>query len=105
MTALRTMKLNLLLTWMSIGAVVLTGFLLLTSLYFYQKANIEHTILENNNAYAQKLAETADRVIGISQQELAYSASKIHSFSDYKTMVNEADRLRLQSGFLTQLSW
>ncbi|PWW10826.1 sensor domain-containing diguanylate cyclase [Mangrovibacter plantisponsor] len=103
MTALRTMKLNLLLTWMSIGAVVLTGVLLLTSLYFYQKANIEHTILENNNAYARKLAETADRVIGISQQELAYSASKIHSFSDYQTMVDEADRLRLQSGFFNSV--
>lgn len=103
MTALRTIKLNLLLTWMSIGSVVLTGVLLLTSLYFYQKANIEHTILENNNAYARKLAETADRVIGISQQELAYSASKIHSLNDYQTMVDEADRLRLQSGFFNSV--
>lgn len=99
----RTVKLNHLLTWMSVGSVVLTAVLLLVSLYFYQKANIEHTILDDNNAYAKKLAETTDRVIDISQQELAYSASTLHSLSDYQQLIAEANRLRLQSGFFNSI--
>ncbi|WMJ67366.1 hypothetical protein RBI80_31295 (plasmid) [Klebsiella variicola] len=79
----------------------MTSILLLSALTLVQKENIENSLLEGNIAYARKLADTTDRYLSTAQQELAYSAGLIVDFQDRKQLQAEADRLRLQSGFLT----
>lgn len=40
------------------GGVILTTFLLLGGIYFFQKKEIEDSLLESNLAYAMKIADT-----------------------------------------------
>lgn len=56
---------------------MLTSLLLLSGLTIFQKRDIENRLLENNLAYARKLADTTDRYLATAQRELAYSASKL----------------------------
>lgn len=60
---LKKLRLRTLLMSLSIGGVVLTSGLLLGALLFFQKANIEDSLLEGNIAYARKLADTTDRYL------------------------------------------
>ncbi|MFT4271917.1 MAG: diguanylate cyclase [Pantoea sp.] len=96
---LRKFRLRTLLTTLSVGGVILTSCLLLGALLIFQKGNIEDTLLENNIAYARKLADTTDRYFSTAQRELAWSASQIKGLTDLNLLKAETDRLRLQSGF------
>lgn len=88
--------------FLSVGGIVLTSVLLLSALTVFQKGNIENSLLQGNIAYARKLADTTDRYLGVAQQELAYSARLIIGLHDRKQLREEADRLRMQSGFSIQ---
>lgn len=98
-------RLRTLLTLLSMGGVILTSVLLLGTLLMFQRSNIEDSLLEGNIAYARKLADTTDRYFSTAQRELAWSAEQITGLTDPQLLKAETERLRLQSGFLTQLSW
>lgn len=76
---------------------------MLCALFVFQKANIEDNIVENNIAYARKLADTTDRYLSIAQSELKWSASQIKELSNPLQLQGEADRLRLQSSFFNSV--
>ncbi|BBW24645.1 cell signaling regulator (plasmid) [Enterobacter kobei] len=89
--------------FLSVGGILLTAALLLSALTIFQKGNIEDSLLKSNIAYARKLADTTDRYLSTAQQELAYSAGLIKDFQDESRLQEEADRLRLQSGFFNSV--
>lgn len=97
------MHLRTLMLMLSVGGILLTSILLLSALTLFQKGNIEERLLENNLAYARKLADTIDRYLVTAQRELAYSASQINSLSDAQLLKSEAERLRMQSGFFNSV--
>ncbi|MEZ2436188.1 PDC sensor domain-containing protein, partial [Raoultella planticola] len=78
------------------GGVILTTFLLLGGIYFFQKKEIEDSLLESNLAYAMKIADTTDRYLAMAQRELAWTASELHS-TDASVARYEVERLRLRS--------
>ncbi|HCB1501625.1 GGDEF domain-containing protein [Klebsiella oxytoca] len=96
-------RLRTLMLFLSVGGIVLTSVLLLSALTVFQKGNIENSLLQGNIAYARKLADTTDRYLGVAQQELAYSARLIIGLHDRKQLKEEADRLRMQSGFFNSV--
>lgn len=96
---LKKFRLRTLLMSLSVGGVILTSGLLLGALLFFQKGNIEDSLLEGNIAYARKLADTTDRYLDTALRELAWSATQIKGLADPKQLRAETDRLRLQSGF------
>jgi len=96
-------RLRTLITSLSTGAVMLTAILLLAALIVYQKVNIQDSIIQNNISYARKLADTTDRYLTIAQSELKWSASQIKGLSNPQQILNEAERLRLQSGFFNSV--
>ncbi|WP_455916959.1 hypothetical protein [Pantoea agglomerans] len=53
-----TITLRTLLVILSLGGILMTSVLLLGSLWFFQKANIEDRLLDSNIAYARKLSDT-----------------------------------------------
>lgn len=99
----KKLHLRTLMLMLSVGGILLTSLLLLSGLTIFQKGDIENRLLENNLAYARKLADTTDRYLATAQRELAYSASKIGSLSDRDHLKEEAERLRLQSGFFNSV--
>jgi len=99
----KKLHLRTLMLMLSVGGILLTSLLLLSGLTLFQKGDIENRLLENNLAYARKLADTTDRYLTTAQRELAYSASKIGSLNDRELLKNEAERLRLQSGFFNSV--
>jgi len=99
----KKLHLRTLMLMLSVGGIVLTSLLLLGGLTLLQKGDIENRLLENNLAYARKLADTTDRYLATAQRELAYSASKIGSLSDREYLKSETERLRLQSGFFNSV--
>ena len=78
----KKLHLRTLMLMLSVGGILLTSLLLLSGLTIFQKGNIEHRLLENNLAYARKLADTTDRYLATAQRELIYSASKINTLND-----------------------
>jgi len=74
---LRKLRLRTLLTLLSVGGVFLTSTLLLVGLLLFQKSNIENSLLEDNIAYARKLADITDRYFETAANELAWSAAEI----------------------------
>lgn len=100
---LRKLRLRTLLTSLSVGGVLLTSCLLLGTLLIFQKSNIENSLLDNNIAYARKLADTTDRYFQTAESELAWSASEIKGLNNPALLRNKADRLRLQSGFFNSV--
>lgn len=99
----RKFHLRTLMLALSVGGILLTSLLLLSALTLFQKGNIEDSLLESNLAYARKLADTTDRYLMTAQRELAYSASLIENFNDPNQLKQEANRLRLQSGFFNSV--
>lgn len=99
----RKYRLRTLMLTLSVGGILLTSLLLLGSLTLFQKGNIEVSLLEGNIAYARKLADTTDRYLATAQRELAYSASLITQLNDKPRLVQETERLRLQSGFFNSV--
>ncbi|WP_300004145.1 sensor domain-containing diguanylate cyclase [uncultured Cedecea sp.] len=99
----KKLHLRTLMLMLSVGGILLTSLLLLSGLTIFQKRDIENRLLENNLAYARKLADTTDRYLATAQRELAYSASKIGSLNDREHLRDEAERLRLQSGFFNSV--
>ncbi|WP_174509000.1 sensor domain-containing diguanylate cyclase [Klebsiella oxytoca] len=99
----KKLHLRTLMLMLSVGGILLTSLLLLSALTLFQKGNIEDRLLENNLAYARKLADTTDRYLVTAQRELAYSASQIKGLTDTQYLRNEVDRLRLQSGFFNSV--
>lgn len=99
----RKYRLRTLMLTLSVGGILLTSALLLSSLTLFQKGNIEESLLESNIAYARKLADTTDRYLVTAQRELEYSASLIHSLDESESLKKEADRLRMQSGFFNSV--
>ncbi|WP_338132969.1 hypothetical protein [Kosakonia cowanii] len=99
----RKYRLRTLMLTLSVGGILLTSLLLLGSLTLFQKGNIEASLLEGNIAYARKLADTTDRYLATAQRELAYSASLITQLNDKPRLVQETERLRLQSGFFNSV--
>lgn len=95
----RKVHLRLLLTSLTAGGIIVTCLLMMGAIFLFQKKNIEESLIENNIAYAQKLADTTDRYLRTAQQELAWSASQIKTLDDVIYLSHESDRLRLQSGF------
>ena len=98
-----TITLRTLLVILSLGGILMTSVLLLCSLWFFQKANIEDRLLDSNIAYARKLSDTTDRYLFTAQRELAFSAGLIKDFTNVQQLRQEADRLRLQSGFFNSV--
>lgn len=96
-------RLRTLITALSTGAVVLTGTMLLCIMIVFQRDSIEESTVQNNIAYARKLADTTDRYLTIAQSELRWSSGQIHDLSASDELVREADRLRLQSGFFNSV--
>lgn len=96
---LRKLRLRTLLTLLSVGGVFLTSTLLLVGLLLFQKSNIENSLLEDNIAYARKLADITDRYFETAANELAWSAAEIKGLNDQGLLVKETNRLRRQSGF------
>lgn len=82
------------------GGVVLTSLLLSGTMLLFQRNNIEESLLDSNQAYARKLADTTDRYLTFAQRELAWSAASVRSTSYSQ---NEVDRLRLQSGMFNSV--
>ncbi len=99
----RKFHLRTLMLALSVGGILLTSLLLLSALTLFQKGNIEDSLLESNLAYARKLADTTDRYLMTAQRELAYSASLIENFNNVNQLKQEANRLRLQSGFFNSV--
>ncbi len=99
----KKLRLRTLMLMLSVGGILLTSMLLLSGLTLFQKGDIENRLLENNLAYARKLADTTDRYLATAQRELAYSASKIGSLNDREHLKSETERLRLQSGFFNSV--
>lgn len=97
------LHLRTLMLMLSVGGILITSMLLLSALTLFQKGNIEDRLLENNLAYARKLADTTDRYLVTAQRELAYSAEQIKTLHDTVQLKNEAERLRLQSGFFNSV--
>lgn len=89
-----------LLILLTTGGVVLTSLLLSGTMLIFQRNNIEASLLDSNQAYARKLADTTDRYLAFAQRELAWSASSIRSLSYSQ---HEVDRLRLQSGIFNSV--
>lgn len=100
----RKIHLRTLLTALSIGSVILTSGLLLGALFIFQKSNIEASLLENNIAYARKLADTTDHYLTIAQRELAWSAGQITNLNDVARLHRETTRLLQQSGFFNSVA-
>jgi len=88
---------------LSVGGILFTSMLLLSALTLFQKGNIEDRLLDNNLAYARKLADTTDRYLVTAQRELAYSAEQIKNLNNIEQLKSEAERLRLQSGFFNSV--
>lgn len=99
----KKLHLRTLMLMLSVGGILLTSLLLLSALTVFQKRNIEDRLLENNLAYARKLADTTDRYLVTAQRELAYSAGQITTLNNTEKLRNEAQRLRLQSGFFNSV--
>lgn len=99
----RKFHLRTLMLALSVGGIVLTSMLLLSALTLFQKGNIEDSLLQSNLAYARKLANTTDRYLMTAQKELAYSASLIEDLNNVSQLQQEANRLRLQSGFFNSV--
>ncbi|PVY83792.1 cache domain-containing protein [Pantoea ananatis] len=95
----RKIHLRLLLTSLTAGGVIITCMLMIGALFLFQKKYIEESLLSDNIAYAQKLADTTDRYLKTAQQELAWSASQINTLDDVVQLASESERLRLQSDF------
>lgn len=91
-----------LLILLSIGGVLLTSALLLSTMLIFQKNSIENSLLDNNLAYARKLADTTDRYLDFAQRELAWSTSQIHS-TDPVVIKNELESLNSRSGIFNSL--
>ncbi|PLL43761.1 hypothetical protein CWN50_03295, partial [Klebsiella michiganensis] len=77
--------------------------MLLCIMIVFQRDSIEESTVQNNIAYARKLADTTDRYLTIAQSELRWSSGQIHDLSASDELVREADRLRLQSGFFNSV--
>jgi diguanylate cyclase (GGDEF)-like protein len=99
----RKFHLRTLMLALSVGGILLTSMLLLGALTLFQKGNIEDSLLQSNLAYARKLADTTDRYLMTAQRELAWSASTIENLNDVNQLKQEANRLRLQSGFFNSV--
>ncbi|PZD63530.1 sensor domain-containing diguanylate cyclase [Pantoea ananatis] len=95
----RKIHLRLLLTSLTAGGINVTCLLLVGYIFLFQKKSIEESLISNNIAYAQKLADNIDRYFKTAQQELAWSASQITTLDNVVHLTGESDRLRLQSGF------
>lgn len=96
-------RLRTLLILLSAGGVMLISVLLLVAILFYQKSRLEERLLENNIAYARKLADTTDIYLRSATTELAWSAQKIDGNKNFQLMRDEADRLRLHTGFFNSV--
>ncbi|VXD04609.1 Diguanylate cyclase (GGDEF) domain-containing protein [Pseudomonas sp. 8Z] len=85
--------------------VILASFIYLITLansfyasYRVQKQTLIDTTLEANQAYAAKLASSIDIYLRVAQQQLAYNAEQIaRKFDNYDELLNESNRLRLQT--------
>ncbi len=64
----KKLHLRTLMLMLSVGGILLTSLLLLSALTLFQKGNIEDRLLENNLAYARKLADTTDRYLVTAQR-------------------------------------
>ncbi|WP_423227474.1 hypothetical protein [Pantoea ananatis] len=64
----RKIHLRLLLTSLTAGGVIITCMLMIGALFLFQKKYIEESLLSDNIAYAQKLADTTDRYLKTAQQ-------------------------------------
>lgn len=66
--------------------------------YSVQRQLLIDNTLENNRAYANKLADSIDQFFQSTQQQLAYSANLLTAkFGDAELLMAEAERLRLQT--------
>ena len=87
----------------SVCCILITAMLLVAVTGFVLSVLTEQRIIQSNTAYARKLADSADNLFRTAQQELAFSAGQIRSFSDLKALNYETDRLRLQSDMFSSV--
>jgi diguanylate cyclase (GGDEF)-like protein len=99
----KKIRLRTLLTTLSCGAVTLTAITLIGALALFQRANIVESLLQNNIAYARKLADTTDSYLTIAQSELQWSANLIKGLDNIQLLRDETERLRLQSHFFNSV--
>ncbi|MBN3343623.1 GGDEF domain-containing protein [Pectobacterium brasiliense] len=99
----KKIRLRTILTSLTVMAVMLTALFLLVALSIFQKSNIQNSLIQNNIAYARKLADTIDRYLTISENELKWSATQIKELDYQEQLTNEAERVRLQSGFFNSV--
>ncbi|MEJ0230769.1 sensor domain-containing diguanylate cyclase (plasmid) [Klebsiella michiganensis] len=93
-----------LLITLTTGGVILTSVLLIGSMLFFQKRNIEDSLLKSNQAYALKLADTIDSYFASAQRQLAWSARQINSLDDIAALQYEVGRIGLQSGLFNSVA-
>lgn len=95
---IRLRHLTLLLVLVACIATLANG---LYAAYRVQKADLLENALENNRAYAEKMASSIGAQLQAAQQQLAYSATQLgQHFVDPHLLAEEARRLDLQdAGF------
>lgn len=96
-------RLGTILTALVTGGVLLTSGLLLAVLLFFQKDNIQDSLLQSNIAYARKFANTTDRYLAAAQRELAWGATQVSTLNNTKLLATEVERLRQQSGYFNSV--
>ncbi|WP_245583191.1 sensor domain-containing diguanylate cyclase [Oceanospirillum beijerinckii] len=92
------LTLNQLILLLAFAAASLTLLNSFYASYQVQKQQLIQHSLDSNYAYATKLASTTNGFLGSAQQQLAYAAAEIqHRVADTGYLLQQADRLRLQT--------
>lgn len=105
------MKLSLRLKYLILGvallSIIITFVSSITSVNKMNKKTLIENTLETNRVYAQKLANSTDVFFDMTFQTLQYSANILAPYmeqeNNYAFLLEEADRLKLQSNTLNSI--
>ena len=96
-------RLRPILIMLSSGGILLSSIILLITLTYFQRENIQSDLLNANTAYAKKMSDVMGDYIAMAQGELSFSAQKITSMDDNARLKKEVNRLRLQSNLFNSV--
>lgn len=97
-------RLRTLLVSFTTGCIVLSSALLLASFSVLQERNIEKSLLEDNLAYARKLADSVDRHLTTAQREVKWSAEHLCEMKEPTSLRRDIDRLHLSTGIFNAVA-